>query len=583
MEESNMNIWKHIWQRLCITVLLLTASLVCWGCIFPFSIIGNWGGNWGLLQSQGVSVETVNPNHDPVTYLEQPNNITCAATVACMIGNYYTLSSYTTDADILQVHDAMTNGNPNRRATFGEFVSYCQSQFLMLNWGTVGSPTPDGIINTLPDLIEAGDPATLDGGSAVDTSEHIVLCSGVILDSAKYYDPNWPEKYVTDVIVADPEVRGRYKGGMTKKTRSDISSWMAPHSLPQGMSYLSFHRIYFNKSPLPEGLQYVTTESIASGHQDTYELQPLLRNRPWEDYEIAFMHHDDVFQPPAPDNLADTMTCVALVLMQKSGLLNDVAQFPWLADVLANSEITRAFQVAKLGLAKDMPDYRWYCQVTMHTTNNPTLTVGETVFDYDAYNRTITPKWCALFATPYSDGIPQYSKRATAHILSADAYNRKEDVQSEYPGSTAIPFNMAKDEWPGNLKWFISGGNLAEPIVMSRGGLEMVWDDVRQDYVFLEDLKHVFGRGPIPSEYQLSQNFPNPFNPTTTITFSVPKQTTWTLDVMNILGERVKSFDGTGMGQQTVTWDASAFASGVYFYKLRADDFTGTRKMVLMK
>jgi hypothetical protein len=52
---------------------------------------------------------------------------------------------------------------------------------------------------------------------------------------------------------------------------------------------------------------------------------------------------------------------------------------------------------------------------------------------------------------------------------------------------------------------------------------------------------------------------------------------------MNILGERVKSFDGTGMGQQTVTWDASAFASGVYFYKLRADNFTGTKKMVLMK
>ncbi len=269
--------------------------------------------------------------------------------------------------------------------------------------------------------------------------------------------------------------------------------------------------------------------------------------------------------------------------MQKSGLLDDVTQFPWLADVLLNSQVTQAFQVPKLGLAKDIPDYRWYCQVITHTASGSTLTVGETVFDYDAYNRTVTPKWTALFATSYSDGIPQYTKRATAHIISANAYNRIEDVQRDYPGSTVIPFNIAKDEWPGNLKWYISGGNLPEPIVMSRGAMQMAWDDVRQDYVFLEDLKHASGRGPIPSEYQLSQNFPNPFNPTTTITFSVPKQTTWTLDVMNILGERVKSFDGTGMGQQTVTWDASAFASGVYFYKLTAGSFTSTKKMVLLK
>jgi hypothetical protein len=577
MEKSNMNIWKHIWQELCITVLLLIVSALCSGCLFPFSIIGNWG----YVRAPGVSVEVRNINGDPVTYLSQPYLITCAATVACMIGNFYNFWWYHTDEDILQVHYDMTNGNPNRRATYGEFVNYCQLRFMALNWGLVGSPTADGIINSLPDVLEAGDPATLDGG--IVDEEHYTLCTGAVYDSVKYYNPIFPEKYVTDLIVADPLQRGRWNGGMTLKSRSAISAWMVRHTKAQGPSYLTFHRVDFYKSPLPEGLQYVTTESIASGHQDTYELQPLLRSRPWEDYEIAIMHHDDVFQPPAPDNLADTMTCVALVLMQKSGLLNDVAQFPWLADVLANSEITRAFQVAKLGLAKDIPDYRWYCQVITHTANDSILTVGETVFDYDAYNRTITPKWCALFATPYSDGIPQYSKRATAHILSADSYNRKEDVQSEYPGSTAIPFNMAKDEWPGNLKWYISGGNLPEPIVMSRGALQMVWDDERQDYVFLEDVKRASGNGPIPSEFRISQNYPNPFNPSTRIQFDLPSVTTWNLDIYNVTGQVVQRFSGAGSGRQEVNWDGSSAASGVYFYRLNAGSFAQTKKMVLLK
>lgn len=569
---------KRILRGLCIAVLFLIVPALCSGCLFPFSIIGNWG----YVRTPGVSIEAVNQNHDPVTYLSQPNTITCAATVACMLGNFYGFWWYHTDADILQIHDAMTNGNPNRRATYGEFVNYCQYQFMAFNWATIGSPTADGIINSLPDVIEAGDPATLDGGTAGD--EHYVLCDGLVYDSIKYYHPLWPEKYVTDLIVADPLQRGRWNGGMTLKSRSDISAWMVRHSTAQGPSYLTFHRINFSKSPLPEGLRYIAGESISSDHQDSYELQRLLRNRPWDDYEIAFMHNDDIAPPPTPNCLADTMTCVAQVLMQKSGLLNDVAQFPWLADVLLNSQVTQAFQVAKLGQAKDMPDYRWYCQVITHTASGSALTVGETVFDYDSYNRTITPKWTALFATPYSDGIPQYLKRATtARILSTDSYNRKEDVQREYPGSTAIPFNMAKDEWPGSLKWRISGGNLAEPIIMSRGGLQMVWDDERQDFVFLEDVKHASGNGSLPSEFQLSQNFPNPFNPTTNISFSLPKQTSWTVDVMNILGERVQRFDGTGIGQQAITWDASTFASGVYFYQLRANDFTETRKMVLVK
>jgi hypothetical protein len=92
-----MKFWKRIRRGLCITALLLIVPMLVLGCLFPFSIIGNWG----YVRTPGISIEVVNSNGDPVTYLSQPNDITCASTVACMIGNYYGFSWYTSDADIL--------------------------------------------------------------------------------------------------------------------------------------------------------------------------------------------------------------------------------------------------------------------------------------------------------------------------------------------------------------------------------------------------------------------------------------------------------------------------------------------------
>jgi len=90
--------------------------------------------------------------------------------------------------------------------------------------------------------------------------------------------------------------------------------------------------------------------------------------------------------------------------------------------------------------------------------------------------------------------------------------------------------------------------------------------------------------------FALQQNFPNPFNPVTTITFSVPARGRAVLSVYNVKGELVKTLvdDVVDTGEVSVTWDATdkygrQLSSGVYFYRLRVADLEMSRKMILLR
>ena len=88
----------------------------------------------------------------------------------------------------------------------------------------------------------------------------------------------------------------------------------------------------------------------------------------------------------------------------------------------------------------------------------------------------------------------------------------------------------------------------------------------------------------VPSTASLFQNYPNPFNPTTTISFALPHAGDYTLTIYNVTGQTVANFsDQAEAGQVSVDWDASDMASGIYFYKLDATNFSDTKKMVLLK
>jgi len=89
-----------------------------------------------------------------------------------------------------------------------------------------------------------------------------------------------------------------------------------------------------------------------------------------------------------------------------------------------------------------------------------------------------------------------------------------------------------------------------------------------------------------PDEFILYQNYPNPFNPKTTIEYEVPEKSFVTIKIFDILGREVQTLvnnEEKVRWRHKVVFDASSFASGVYFYRMQADSFTETKKMMVLK
>jgi hypothetical protein len=89
----------------------------------------------------------------------------------------------------------------------------------------------------------------------------------------------------------------------------------------------------------------------------------------------------------------------------------------------------------------------------------------------------------------------------------------------------------------------------------------------------------------LPTEFALNQNYPNPFNPTTTINFELPRDVKVKLTIYDILGREVTTLVDEQMeaGIHNVQFDAARYASGVYFYHLKAGDRVFSKKMMLLK
>lgn len=88
-----------------------------------------------------------------------------------------------------------------------------------------------------------------------------------------------------------------------------------------------------------------------------------------------------------------------------------------------------------------------------------------------------------------------------------------------------------------------------------------------------------------PAAFAVDQNSPNPFNPSTTISFTTSDAGNVSIDVYNVAGQKIDTIanEFLSTGSHSVTWDASGFSAGVYFYTVKSGDFSKTMKMTLLK
>jgi PKD repeat protein len=117
------------------------------------------------------------------------------------------------------------------------------------------------------------------------------------------------------------------------------------------------------------------------------------------------------------------------------------------------------------------------------------------------------------------------------------------------------------------------------------GNQNSYWDNFsieNLDYISTDIPKAKTG---IIKSYALAQNYPNPFNPITVIAYQLSAVSFVDLSIYNILGQKIKTliYEEQAAGKYEVTWDASHFAAGIYFYKIEAGEFRQVKKMILLR
>jgi hypothetical protein len=175
----------------------------------------------------------------------------------------------------------------------------------------------------------------------------------------------------------------------------------------------------------------------------------------------------------------------------------------------------------------------------------------------------------------YSGKLDNGGERVTFVSASGDTIlNFKYDDTSPWPveadglGYTLVSKSRNGDGDPDtSAYWVISSQLKGSP------GADDAVSDVKQT------------TGIIPSEYSLMQNYPNPFNPSTNITFRIPQSGNVELKIFDGLGREAATLvnEEKSAGEYTVQFNAAGLASGVYYYRLKANGFTSTKKIVLIK
>ena len=192
------------------------------------------------------------------------------------------------------------------------------------------------------------------------------------------------------------------------------------------------------------------------------------------------------------------------------------------------------------------------------------------------------------------------------------AYDIPDAQESEVGGTVygKVDSNVAYVRWDPNTEFYEGAGESAagyrtymgyghDNYTSATGAQIFLYDNFTPEArgVFLREVERLVALGKAqkvgveeeksgtPETYQLADNYPNPFNPTTTIEYQLAKSQNVELTVYNLLGEKVTTLVDEQMpaGSHSVQFNASNLPAGVYLYRITAGDFTESKKMVLIK
>nr|MBN2278089.1 VCBS repeat-containing protein [candidate division Zixibacteria bacterium] len=196
-------------------------------------------------------------------------------------------------------------------------------------------------------------------------------------------------------------------------------------------------------------------------------------------------------------------------------------------------------------------------------------------------NLTVRISWNGRFAT---DEIRQYIPADEKAVI-------REYEASDFRMQTVNPSAKIRTGFDGSEAVVLEKGDLIELSfkVENLSDNSIVRDFIiratgryQPDYTVYSHL--------VPAQFRLHDNYPNPFNPATIISYDLPVAAPVNLDIYNVLGQRVRSLvdDIQPAGHHNVRWDGTDYAgsqvaSGIYFYRLTAGDYTSSKKMILQK
>jgi photosystem II stability/assembly factor-like uncharacterized protein len=167
--------------------------------------------------------------------------------------------------------------------------------------------------------------------------------------------------------------------------------------------------------------------------------------------------------------------------------------------------------------------------------------------------------------------------------MSNDVYN----IQLEYSIDNGTYWDMISDSLPnsGLYEWTIPTLSSASVLVRINDLEYDLLSDVSNNVFTIIQPNGMFDDQELFINYFVSQNFPNPFNPTTTIEYQLPKSSFVTIKIYDVLGQEIVTLvnEEKQVGIYKVNFDAKDFTSGLYLYKISAGGFELTRKMLLLK